>query len=143
MNRKRFCSTMFDGKNNLHLTSNDALLHILRQMYAVGSPSFLPDLAERIRGTSRRHLARRLEDVYPVKRDWDQNVVELVPGWFIGLNCNDDQKDGWLRKACDLLGKGYGPGAAVWVRWPKEIQARRKSAAERSVVPPRAAGPIA
>jgi len=99
-------------------SANEALMFVLSELYKVGGDRFMIALAESVKKTEKRNqIARTKADVYPVVSSLDHQVREFVPGWWVGLNCNNDQKDQWVATACSLLGKTYGRGHDVWVRW--------------------------
>jgi len=101
--------------------ASHALICTLRALHKIGGDRLLDELAEKIRGPRRNHLARTKAEVYPFENSWDNQVRDLVPGRFIGLNCNNDAKEKWVEAACSLLGKSYGPGRDVWVIWAKPL----------------------
>jgi len=98
-------------------TASDALICTLSELHKIGGDRLLDELAEKIRGPRRNHLARTKAEVYPFENSWDNQVRDLVPGWFIGLNCKNQEKEKWVEAACSLLGKSYGRGRDVWVIW--------------------------
>ncbi len=65
---------------------------------------FWPRLAPLVRGRSRNHLSQRRALVYPGQPHLDDQIVEVAPGWFIGTNISNREKQQILTAALDLAG---------------------------------------
>jgi hypothetical protein len=84
-----------------------AMIDILATL-SQGRPDFFERLAPKIRGRTRNHLARSRIDVYPERPDLAQYVREVIPGWYIGSNIANREKESFLRAACDVAGLTFG-----------------------------------
>jgi hypothetical protein len=74
----------------------------------------LPDrLAPMIQGTSRNHLARSAEQVYPRRPDLAHFVINILPGWYIGTNIANREKTKILRAACAVTGLTFSIDLSV------------------------------
>jgi len=105
-------------------SANEALLFTLRELYKIGGDRFMIALADKLKkGERRNHLARTKAEVYPIVNSLDHQVRKVVPYWWIGLNCNNAEKEKWVETACSLLGKTYGRGRDVWVKWAVPLPA--------------------
>jgi hypothetical protein len=71
-------------------------------------PDFLERLVPKVRGRTRNHLARSRTDVYPRRPDLAQYAREVVPGWYVGSNIANREKETILRAACSLAGLTFG-----------------------------------
>jgi len=71
-------------------------------------PSFLGQLAPKVRGSSRNHLARSPEQVYPRRPDLAHLTKSIVPGWYIGTNIANREKLRILRAACTVTRLTFG-----------------------------------
>lgn len=87
--------------------ANRALVDILRALQ-VRDAAFLERLAPRVTGRRRRHLARVREQVYPGRPDLAQYTAEVTPGWFLGTNIANREKELILRTACEIAGLVFG-----------------------------------
>jgi len=85
------------------VAAKEAMLLTLRYLGS-GDPDFWPRLSVRITGRCRNHLSPRREAVYPGRPDLDRHIVEIVPGWFLGTNINNDEKMGIIRQALAAAG---------------------------------------
>jgi hypothetical protein len=81
--------------------ATEALLDILRTLAARDS-NFLDRLALVVRGTTRNHISRKREDVYPAKPELIEYTTEVVPGWWLGTNIANREKMRIIRRACEV-----------------------------------------
>jgi hypothetical protein len=102
----------FEGRELEARSATELLLRVVRTL-ADRQPSFLEQFAERARGRSRNHVARRREDVYPDRPDLIDRVIEIVPGWFIGTNISNRDKTRLLERACEAAGLRFGVDLVV------------------------------
>src|SRR5260221_3495446 len=91
--------------------ANEALVDILSAI-ARRDPSRLPQLAAAVQGSSRNHIARSVEEIYPVRPDLAR-AVEFTPGWLVGLNIANREKVGIIRKACEVFGLRFGSDVRI------------------------------
>jgi negative regulator of replication initiation len=87
--------------------ATEALLDILVSL-SRGDPRFFEALAVKVSGRTRNHLARAPSEVYPARPDLVKYVKPLAPGWFIGCNIANREKEKILRTACPLAGLVFG-----------------------------------
>lgn len=93
-------------------TAKEALLDILSKLSG-NDPAFYERLAPLVSKRTRSHIASAPEDVYPNRPDLMFSVVELVPGWWIGLNIANREKKSILVRACEVAGIEYGDGLKI------------------------------
>ncbi len=93
----------------LHLASDatDAMINILGDL-AQYDDNFFVKLAAKVRGRTRNHIARSRSEVYPDRPDLERYVKEITPGWFIGCNIANREKEKILRAACEVMGISFG-----------------------------------
>jgi hypothetical protein len=84
-----------------------AMIDILATL-SRGRPDFFERLAPKVRGRTRNHLARSRTDVYPERPDLARYAQEVVPGWYIGSNIANREKESFLRAACKVAGLTFG-----------------------------------
>ncbi len=84
------------------------MVSILRTLQTRDS-SFLERLSQLVAGRSRNHIARSRAQVYPDRPDLAQEyTVEVVPGWFVGTNIANREKQNLLEKACEAARLKFG-----------------------------------
>jgi predicted type IV restriction endonuclease len=96
-----------DGELHLASDATDALINILSDLAQYGD-DFFPKLAAKVRGRTRNHIARSRSEVYPDRPDLERYVKEISPGWFIGCNIANREKEKILRAACEVMGISFG-----------------------------------
>ena len=74
---------------------------------------FYPNLAEKVRGRTRNHVARSPAEVYPGRPDLTCYVRQIGPGWLIGSNIANREKVKILRSACEVVGLDFGRDIAI------------------------------
>jgi hypothetical protein len=94
------------GKSQVAENANIALVEILRDLSA-RNPHKIESLALAVRGSSRNHIARTVEEIYPARPDLAR-AVEFAPGWLVGLNIANREKLSIIRTACDVFEVKYG-----------------------------------
>jgi negative regulator of replication initiation len=87
--------------------ATEAMIAILGRLAQMDG-NFFDMLAARVRGRTRNHLARLRADVYPERPDLARYVKEVAPGWFIGCNIANREKEKILREACKVAGLTFG-----------------------------------
>lgn len=92
-----------DGETHAASDATEAMINILGDL-AQYDDDFFPKLAARVRGRTRNHVARSRLEVYPGRPDLARYVKEVGPGWFIGCNIANREKEKILRAACDVMG---------------------------------------
>ena len=117
-NAKMFqCAIKYNGTLKLiHARiAGEGLAEVLRYLSTLecAGKDFLPRLSEAMRGRVRNHLARRAEGVYFHRKSWDDQVIEMVPGWYLGLNISNNEKEKFIEKACKIVGLNYGKQVLV------------------------------
>lgn len=88
-------------------TASDALIDIL-QTLAKRDAHFVEKLAPVVRGRTRNHIARKRDDVYPLKPELAEYTVEFVPGWWLGTNIANRDKLRIIKGACDVAKLKFG-----------------------------------
>jgi hypothetical protein len=96
-----------DGELHLASDATDAMINILSDL-AQYDDNFFPKLAAKVRGRTRNHIARSRSEVYPDRPDLARYVKEIRPGWFIGCNIANREKEKILRAACEVMGISFG-----------------------------------
>lgn len=96
-----------DGETHAASDATEAMINILGDL-AQYDDDFFPKLAARVRGRTRNHLARSRSGVYPERPDLARYVKEVGPGWFIGCNIANREKEKILRAACEVMGLVFG-----------------------------------
>jgi len=95
------------GEQRVASSAIDALIDILAMLQSL-DPSFLGQLAPKIRGASVNHLARSIEQVCPGRPDQKCRVKSVSPGWYIGTVISNSQKIDFLKIACNITGLKFG-----------------------------------
>lgn len=97
--------------------ATEAMINILRDL-AQYDDDFFPKLAAKVRGRTRNHIARSRSEVYPSRPDLARYVKEVGPGWFIGCNIANREKNKILRAACDVMGLNFDRDMKSVLRMP-------------------------
>ena len=100
-------SYTLDGETHVASDATEAMVNILNDL-AQYDDDFFPKLAEKVRGRTRNHVARSRSEVYPGRPDLARYVKEVGPGWFIGCNIANREKNKILLAACEVMGLDYG-----------------------------------
>lgn len=95
------------GEEHAASNATEAMIAILSSL-AQRDRDFFETLAARVRGRTRNHLARSRADVYPERPDLARYVKQIAPGWFIGCNIANREKEKILRAACKVAGLTFG-----------------------------------
>lgn len=90
------------GKERIAASANLALVQILETLAAI-DPKKIHELAGRVQGRSRNHIARSPKEIYPSRPDLAR-AAEFYPGWLVGLNIANREKMGIIRSACLTYG---------------------------------------
>ena len=105
------CQYKILGEHRSAKTSVAAYLDILTTLSSVE-----PDLPERLSlvtpASSRNHIARSRDGVYPLRPDLGRKAREFAPGWYAGRNIADREKRRILQRACGILGLQFGKDVA-------------------------------
>ncbi len=96
-------SYTLDGETHSASDATEAMVNILSDL-AQYDDDFFPKLAEKVRDRTRNHVARSRSEVYPGCPDLARYVG---PGWFIGCNIANREKNKILRAACDVMGLDF------------------------------------
>lgn len=88
-------------------SAKDALLDILGKLSG-GDPRFYERLAPLVAKRTRNHIASSPDQVYPNRPDLRGTVLEIAPGWWLGLNIANREKRSILMKACEVAGLRFG-----------------------------------
>jgi predicted type IV restriction endonuclease len=97
----------FFGETHVASDATEAMINLLWDL-ARYDDNFFPKLAPKVRGRTRNHIARSRSEVYPGRPDLARYVKEVVPGWFIGCNIANREKEKILRAACEVMGMAFG-----------------------------------
>ena len=84
-----------------------ALIFVLRKL-AERKPSFLDNFAKQAPGRTRNHIAKTRSEVYPGKPELEAYSTEIAPGWWLGTNVANREKERLARIACDVSGLKFG-----------------------------------
>lgn len=96
-----------DGELRLASDATEAMINILSDL-AQYDDNFFLKLATKVQGRTRNHIARSRSEVYPGRPDLARYVKEIGPGWFIGCNIANREKEKILRAACEVMGIVFG-----------------------------------
>lgn len=92
-------------------SGSDAMVDILTAL-AKHDPSRLNAVAEAVRGRSRNHIARTVDEIYPARPDLAR-AVEFSPGWLVGLNIANREKMRIIREACRVMSLQFGKDIVI------------------------------
>ncbi len=95
------------GRQSSAKSAKEALLKILKELSS-SDPRFFEKLAPRVETRKRKHIATSQSEVYPERPDLASSAVELVPGWWIGLNIANREKVRILKRACEVAKIDFG-----------------------------------
>lgn len=95
------------GKPYRSKNAKAALLEILKKL-SNDDPKFYEELSPLVSKRKRNHIASSQELVYPDNPALLRSVVQLVPGWWIGLNIANREKQSILQRACEVAKLRYG-----------------------------------
>ena len=95
-----------DGEVHAASDATEAMINILRD-FAQYDDDFFSNLAAKVRGRTRNHIARSRSEVYPGRPDLARYVKEVGSGWFIGCNIANREKEKILRAACEVMGLAF------------------------------------
>ncbi len=84
-----------------------ALIFVLRKL-AERDFGFLDRFAKQAPGRTRNHIAKTRSEVYPGKPDLQAYSTEIAPGWWLGTNVANRDKDRLVKIACDVSGLQFG-----------------------------------
>jgi negative regulator of replication initiation len=104
-----------DGELHLASDATEAMINILNDL-AQYDDSFFPKLAAKVQGRTRNHIARSRSEVYPDRPDLARYVKEIGPGWFIGCNIANREKEKILHAACEVMGISFGRDLKIELR---------------------------
>jgi negative regulator of replication initiation len=97
----------FIGERYMAPNAIEAMVNILKDL-AQFNDNFFSELAPRVRGRTRNHIAQHRADIYPSRPDLAKSAREIGPGWFIGCNIANREKKRILRAACEVMGLVFG-----------------------------------
>jgi hypothetical protein len=95
--RTSYCKSARTAAN-----ASAALVDVLRVIVAK-DPSKIAELSNRVTTRTRRHVARSPAEIYPSRPDFAR-AEEISPGWLVGLNIDNRDKQMIIREACDIYG---------------------------------------
>ena len=95
------------GQNRHAANATAALVDILKTL-AHRDPKFLDTVAPLVQGSSRNHIARSRDRVYPLRPELSEYTIEFVPGWWLGTNIANREKIRIIKKACEAAGLSFG-----------------------------------
>jgi negative regulator of replication initiation len=96
-----------DGELHLASDATEAMINILKDL-AQYDDNFFSKLAAKVQGRTRNHIARFRSEVYPDRPDLARYIKEITPGWFIGYNIANREKEKIIRAACEVMGITFG-----------------------------------
>jgi hypothetical protein len=89
-----------------------ALIFVLHKLVE-RDPNFLDNFAKRAPGRTRNHIARIRSEVYPGKPELQAYTTEIAPGWWLGTNIANRDKDRLVKIACDVSGLKFGKDLSI------------------------------
>jgi hypothetical protein len=108
----RDCEYYLFGERYTAEDATEAMIAIIKALHSRDA-SFLDRLAIRVPGRSRNHLARSREAVYPRRPDLVNFTREFVPGWWIGTNIANREKQRIVDIAAEVAGVRKGEDIRV------------------------------
>jgi hypothetical protein len=78
------------GQDRHAKNANEALVAVLSAL-ARRYPDRVADLAAAVQGSTRNHIARSVQEIYPARPDLAR-ATEFAPGWLVGLNIANREK---------------------------------------------------
>jgi hypothetical protein len=111
----------FRGEKRTAKTAQEAFIDILSRL-AESDPEFLERFAQRTPARSRNHVASQPENVYPDSPQLLKYVIELMPGWYVGTNVNNRDKERLVRIACEVAGLTFG--VDIIISFPRRAQVK-------------------
>lgn len=90
------------GETRSAPNASRALVDILRTVVA-RDPSKLPQLGETVRTRNKQHIGRTPEEINPNRPDLARGD-EISPGWLVGLNIDNRDKQMIIDAACEVYG---------------------------------------
>ena len=110
--RSRKVQYVLLGESRTAISANEAMIDIIRTL-AECEPDLLERLTPRIRGSSRNHIARQRDQVYPDRPDLLEHTQLLVPGWYIGTNIANREKKRIIDLACKATRLKFGTDVTI------------------------------
>jgi len=97
------------------VTKPDAISALIftLQSLAKREPDFLKKLAIQAPGRTRNHVSNVRSEVYPGKPDLEVYTTEISPGWWLGTNIANRDKERLLRIACEVAGIKFGKDLVI------------------------------
>ena len=81
----------------------------LFQELAKVDSTFLERFASRPHGKKRRYIARTKNELYPDRPDLCESAsLQLVDGWWMGVNYSKENMEKIIRLACEVSGLKFG-----------------------------------
>ena len=105
---------LLKGKRTEHPDAISALIYVLRKFYEE-IPRFLDQFSKLAPGRTRNHISRNRSDVYPRKPELEIYTTEIVPGWWLGSNIANREKERLLKLACDVAGLKFGKDLEIYL----------------------------
>jgi hypothetical protein len=99
------------GQDRHAKNANEALVDVLSALVR-RYPDRVADLAAAVQGSTRNHIARSVQEIYPARPDLAR-ATEFAPGWLVGLNIANREKIGIIRKACEVFGLRFGTDVRI------------------------------
>lgn len=109
-----FVGYTLNGRTQQEKNASDVLQSVLRELAELDS-NFLGNLAPLLSkpGARRRYVARSREELNPDRPDLVDNAREIKSGWWVDMNISNAQKNGIIRRACEVAGLRYGEDLQV------------------------------
>jgi hypothetical protein len=87
-------------------SSKERLAEGLRELEQAAPGTF--EKLSSVKPRSRRIVAHDRNHLYDKSHLVERYTEQLMPGWWHGTNNNDQQKEIWLKRACDYAGLTWG-----------------------------------
>lgn len=97
------------------LTQPDAIsaLTFVLQKLAEHDAHFLANFAIQAPGRTRNHISEKRSEVYPGKPELEIYTTEIAPGWWLGTNIANREKERLMRIACEVAGLTFGKDVLI------------------------------
>lgn len=99
------------GTRHTATNASTAFIEILR-VIASHHPDKMEAVAAAARGTSRNHIARSPEEIYPTRPDLAR-AANIGANWLVGLNIANREKIRIIREACKVVGLKFGSDVQI------------------------------
>lgn len=100
------------GQDYAEADAISALIRILKTLSNRDS-QFFSKFAMLAPGRTRNHISSKRSNVYPGKPDLEAYTIEVAPGWWLGTNIANREKERLVKIACGVAGLSFGKDVIV------------------------------